>query len=142
VVMQGSATRVRNSDPVLHNTHGFWDGKVTAFNLALPTRGQEIPIARYLKRRGVIEIRCDAHTHMRAWMVVHDSPYFAVADEQGNFRIDGIPPGKYNVIMWHPGFVQKGFDKDGRPVYDEPRWATKEVAIPPKGSAAVDFELR
>lgn len=142
VVMEGSAARVRNSDPILHNTHGFWEGKVSAFNLALPNRGQEVLIKRYLKKPGVIEIRCDAHTHMKAWMVVHDSPYFAVTDAGGNFRIDGIPPGKYNVTMWHEGFVQKGSDKDGRPVYDEPRRMTKEVTIPPKGSAAADFELR
>ncbi len=41
--------------------------------------------------------------------------------------------------MWHQGFVQKGFDKDGRPVYDEPWKVTKEVTISPGGLAAVDF---
>jgi len=141
-VMAGSTTRVRNSDPVLHNTHGFWEGKISAFNLALPNRGQEVPITRYLKRPGVIEVRCDAHTHMKAWVVVHDSPYFAVTDEGGNFRIDGIPPGKYNVTMWHQGYVQKGYDKDGRPVYDEPRRITREVLIPPGGVVTLDFALR
>ncbi len=142
VVMLGGAGRIRNSDPVLHNTHGLWDGKLTAFNLALPGRGQEIPIKRYLKKPGVIELLCDAHTHMRAWMLVHDSPYFAVTDDGGNFKIDGIPSGKYTVTMWHQGFVQKGFDKDGRPVYDEPRRATREVTIRPGGSVAADFELQ
>lgn len=142
VVMKGGVARVRNSDPVLHNTHGFWNGRISAFNLALPNRGQEIPVQRYLKKPGVIEIKCDAHTHMKAWMVVHDSPYFAVTDEGGTFRIDGIPSGRYKVTMWHQGFVPKGFDKDGRPLYDEPRQVTKEVTIPPRGSAAADFELR
>jgi hypothetical protein len=142
VVMLGSSPRVRNSDPILHSTHGFWDGKANAFNLALPQRGQEVPIKRYLKKPGVVEIRCDAHTHMHAWTLVHDSPYFAVTEDDGSFRIDGIPPGKYRVAMWHQGFVQKGFDKDGRPVYDEPRRVTREVIIPPKGSAAAHFELK
>lgn len=142
VVMEGGPARIRNSDPILHNTHGLWDGKATAFNVALPRGGRDVPLARYLKRPGVIEVRCDAHTHMRAWLVVHDSPYFAVTDEAGNFRIDGIPPGKYTVTLWHPGYVQKGVDKDGRPVYDEPRRLTREVTIPPRGVAVADFQLR
>ena len=33
---------VVNSDPVLHNTHGYY-GKRTAFNMALPNEGQRIP---------------------------------------------------------------------------------------------------
>ena len=44
--------------------------------------------------------------------------------------------------MWHQGFVQKGFDKDGRPLYDEPRRVTTEVTIPPGGAATANFELR
>jgi len=141
-VMQGSAIKARNSDPVLHDSHGLWDGKITAFNVALPGRGREVPITRYLKKPGVIEVRCDAHTHMRAWLVVHDSPYFAVSDEGGHFKIDGIPPGKYTVTMWHEGYLQKGVDKDGRPVYDEPRRVTRELTIPPGGTAVANFELK
>lgn len=80
--------------------------------------------------------------HMLGWIVIHDSLYFAVTDAHGCFRIDGIPPGRYNVTMWHQGFVPKGFDKDGRPLYDEPRRVTTEVTIPPRGAAAVSFELR
>ncbi len=142
VVMQSGAIKVRNSDPVLHDSHGLWDGKITAFNVALPSRGREVPITRYLKKPGVIEVRCDAHTHMQAWLVVHDSPYFAVSDEEGHFRIDGIPPGKYTVTMWHEGYVQRGIDKDGRPVYDEPRRVTREVTIPSRGTAVANFELK
>jgi hypothetical protein len=141
-VMQGGPARARNSDPILHNTHGFWDGKLTAFNLALPLRGREIPIGRYLTKPGAIEIKCDAHTNMRAWIVVHDNPYVAVTDDAGSFRIDGIPPGQYNVTMWHQGFVPRGADKDGRPLYDEPRRVTRPVTISPRGTAVVDFELR
>src|SRR2546429_4639337 len=53
------------------------------------------------------------------WILVHDSPYVAVTDERGAFRITDVPPGTYKVTMWHAGFRPKGADKDGRPVYDE-----------------------
>ncbi len=139
-VMVGATAKIRNSDPILHNTHGSLDG-VTAFNLALPLQNQVIDITRRLKRPGVIRVLCDAHTHMVAWVVVHDSPYFAVTDEQGRFRIDRIPPGTYRVTMWHEGFHPRGLDKDGRVLFDEPRRLTRSVTIPPRGTVSVQFTL-
>ena len=139
--MAGSRVRVRNSDPILHNTHGFL-GKPTVFNLALPNKDQMIDITKRLTKPGVVRVLCDAHPHMFAWLIVHDSPYVAVTDEHGAFRIDGVPPGTWKVTMWHEGFRAKGVDKDGRPLYDEPRTVTKEVTIAPRSTATVDFELR
>jgi hypothetical protein len=137
----GQRVHVKNSDPILHNTHGFL-GKPTVFNLALPNKEQVIDITKRLTRPGVIRLLCDAHPHMFGWLVVHDSPYVTVTDDQGAFRIDGVPPGTWKVTMWHEGFRPKGADKDGRPLYDDPRTATKEVAVAPKGSATVEFDLR
>jgi plastocyanin len=139
-VTPGEKVRVKNSDPILHSTHFF--AKPAGFNLALPNKEQTIDITRRLTKPGVMRILCDAHPHMFAWMVVHDSPYLAVTDERGAFKIDTIPPGTYKVTMWHEGFRAKGVDKDGRPTFEEPHRITKEVTIAPKGTAAVDFELR
>jgi hypothetical protein len=140
-VMAGERTRVKNSDAILHNTHGFL-GKPTVFNLALPNKDQMIDITKRLTRPGVIRVVCDAHPHMTAWMIVHDSPYYAVTDGRGAFKIDGIPPGTYKVTLWHEGYRPKGLDKDGRPLYDEPRTVSKDVTIAPRGTATVDFELK
>jgi Carboxypeptidase regulatory-like domain len=140
-VMAGERTRVKNSDAILHNTHGFL-GKPTVFNLALPNRDQMIDITRRLTRPGIVRVVCDAHPHMTAWMIVHDNPYYAVTDARGAFRIDGIPPGAYKITMWHEGFRPRGLDKDGRPLFDEPRTLTKDVTIAPRATATVDFELK
>ena len=131
-VMAGAKVRIRNSDPILHNTHGFLD-RLTVFNIALPTKDQVVDITQRIKKPGVVEVVCDAHTHMRAWIVVRDNPYFAVSDDSGQFRIDEIPPGRYRVTAWHEGWVVTGKDKDGRPVYDPPRVLTQEVTVPPAG---------
>ena len=139
--MPGERVRVKNSDAILHNTHGFL-GKPTVFNLALPNKDQMIDITKRLTKPGVVHVLCDAHPHMFGWIVLHDSPYFAVTDDRGAFSIDGIPPGTYKVTMWHEGFRPKGVDKDGRPLYDEPRTVTKDVTIGPKTTVSVDFELR
>lgn len=132
---------IRNSDPILHNTHGFL-GTPTVFNIALPNKGQVIDVMKYLKNPGVIRVLCDAHPHMSAWMIVHDSPYYAVTDDKGAFRIADVPPGTYKVRMWHAGFRPKGADKDGRVLYDEPKTVTRELTVAPNGTATVDFELK
>jgi plastocyanin len=140
-VKAGDRVRVKNSDPILHNTHGFL-GRPTIFNLALPNKGQLVDITRRLTKPGVVRVLCDAHPHMFAWIVVHDSPYLAVTDERGAFRIDGIPPGTWKVTMWHEGFRSRGADKDGRPVYEEPRTVSQEITIAPRATAAIEFELK
>ena len=132
---------MKNSDPVLHNTHGF-SGEPTVFNLALPNRDQMIDITKRLTKPGVVRVLCDAHPHMFAWLVVHDSPYVAVTDDQGAFRIDGIPPGTYRVTMWHEGFRSRGTDRDGRPRYGEPVTQTRHLTLAPKATATVDFKIR
>jgi plastocyanin len=137
----GDRVRVKNSDPILHNTHGK-QGKPTVFNLALPNKEQMVDITKRLTKPGVVRVLCDAHPHMMAWMIVHDSPYYAVTDDKGAFKIDGVPPGTYKITMWHEGFRPKGVDKDGRPAYEDPVTVTKEITVAPKGAATIDFELK
>jgi len=140
-VMAGAKVRIKNADPILHNTHGFQE-RLTVFNVALPNRGQVVDITQRIKKVGVIDVQCDAHTHMQAWIVVRDNPYFAVTDESGHFRITEIPPGRYRVGAWHEGWVVTGKDKDGRPVYEAPRVLTQEVTVPANGEVTVDFDLK
>lgn len=140
-VTTSTPTKIKNSDPILHNTHGF-GSKKTAFNLALPNKDQVIDITRRIKEPGVMDIQCDAHSHMRAWMVVRPDPYVAVTDDRGAFQITDIPPGAYKVMAWHESWEVKGADKGGRPIYGEPVILTKEITIPSKGEAKVVFELK
>jgi plastocyanin len=137
----GGKTTLSNSDPILHNTHGFLD-RATVFNLALPTQNQVIDITRRLRKPGVVEIQCDAHPHMRAWMIVRDHPYVAVTDENGSFKVADIPPGTYRVVAWHESWKVIATDKDGRITYDKPVTMTREVTIPGKGEARIEFELK
>lgn len=94
-VIRPGKLEVTSSDPVLHNTHGFY-GQRTAFNLALPEKG--VRITRELPRPGLVRVECDAHGWMLAHIYVADSPYYALTGEDGSFRIDDIPPGNYTLV--------------------------------------------
>jgi len=94
-VIRAGAIDILNADPVLHNTHGFY-GKRTAFNMALPNKGDRIPAD--LPRPGLVRVECDAHGWMLAHVYVADSPYYVLTGKDGNFSITDIPPGDYTVV--------------------------------------------
>lgn len=96
VARQGKIDIV-NSDPVLHNTHGYY-GKRTAFNVALPEKG--VTVTKVLKRPGTVKVDCDAHGWMLAWVQVVDNPYFDQTGADGAFSISEVPPGDYTLVVW------------------------------------------
>jgi hypothetical protein len=96
-VMRAGDLDIVNSDPVLHNTHGFL-GKLTVFNVALPNQGQRI--TRPLRRTGLVRVECDAHGWMLGWILVADNPYYMVTGRDGAFALEGVPPGAYTLVAW------------------------------------------
>jgi plastocyanin len=94
-IMRAGAIDIHNSDPVLHNTHGFY-GRRTAFNVALPDAGASV--TSQLPRPGMVRVECDAHGWMLAHVFVADSPYYALTGKDGTFAVTGIPPGRYTLV--------------------------------------------
>lgn len=98
-VMPAGTLEIVNSDPVLHNTHGYY-GRRTAFNLALPNKGQTVPTE--LRRPGTVRVDCDAHGWMEGWIYVVDNPYYAATGSDGRFSITDVPPGDYTLVAVQP----------------------------------------
>jgi hypothetical protein len=94
-VVRAGKIDIVNSDPVLHNTHGFY-GQRTAFNLAMPDKGMKI--TSELPRPGLVRVECDAHGWMLAHIYVADSPYYALTAADGSFSITDVPPGTYTLV--------------------------------------------
>jgi hypothetical protein len=95
-IIRAGDFEIHNSDPVLHNTHGFY-GRRTAFNVALPNKGDKV--TRELPRPGMVRVECDAHGWMLAHVFVADSPYYALTGKDGGFSIGNVPPGKYTLVV-------------------------------------------
>ena len=110
VAPKGSDLTILNKDPLLHNIHAYEQigrARRTMFNIAQPAAGQ-IDVSKLKMRRGsVVEIDCDAHNWMSAWIYMSDHPYVAVTAADGRFDLPETPPGSYEIVMWHPQLGEK-----------------------------------
>jgi hypothetical protein len=95
----GQKLKVLNSDPVTHNVRSF-PVRNRAFNFGQPPDSG--PRERVFETaEPQIEIQCDIHPWMHAYLFVLEHPFFAVSDEAGNWSIEGLPPGQYSLAVWH-----------------------------------------
>ncbi len=95
----GQDFAMRNSDPIIHNVRSL-SQENRPFNIAQPA-GTPDRLKRFSDKEGPIELRCDYHRWMCAFIFVMDHPFFAVTDEHGRFTIKNLPLGEYVLATWH-----------------------------------------
>ena len=101
-VVRGSTVNVFSRDQVAHTPVFYREGNAEPVDqMHTVDDGQVIPSEKIARQSGVVEVRCKLHPFARAYIAVFDHPYFAITDAQGAFTIDGLPPGTYNVKVWH-----------------------------------------
>ena len=99
VLSVGSSLTLTSRDAVLHNSHAFFEDGSTVFNIAVPIPGMEV--SQKLDKAGLIKLRCDAgHTWMNAFIFVTAETFYALTDADGNFKIEDVPPGSYEMEVW------------------------------------------
>jgi plastocyanin len=118
-VMVGSVVDFPNSDKTYHNVFSL--SKTKRFDLGRYAAGRSKSVR--FDRAGVVRVFCDIHSHMNAFILVFNHPFFDVTTPEGRFRIDSVPPGTYTVVAWYEGEAQ----------------ATRPVTVPAGG--LVDIEL-
>ena len=62
--------------------------------------GQVVPTSDATARGGLIVVRDDLHPWVRAYVAVAPHPFVAVTAADGQFRFDGVPPGRYTLVVW------------------------------------------
>jgi plastocyanin len=99
VVQVGTTVEFPNHDRVFHDVFSFRDGK--QFELGLYPVGavKQVPF----DRPGLSRVFCNIHPGMAAYIMVVDSPYFAVTDRGGRFTLSRMPAGTFTYHAWRPG---------------------------------------
>ncbi len=92
----------RNSDGLLHNVHGT-PTVSSQWNFSMAVQGSTRTV-RIPRPEVAVEMRCDVHPWMRAYVGVLGHPYFAVTGADGRFALRDVPPGDYVVASWHERF--------------------------------------
>lgn len=122
-VQQGTTVQFLNGDAVQHNV--FWPSvggnKKASHNLGTWPQGEKRPYK--FEHPGVVPLLCNVHSEMSGYIIVSPTPYFAQTDAGGNYKIENVPDGKYNVVAFHAGMKSQ----------------TKRVIV--SGTGRADFAL-
>lgn len=98
-VRHGQLVRFENNDGSNHSVLAVSTNRANQLNtIAAPGRPVE---HRFEAQKLPVPIGCVLHPWMRAWVYVVPHPWFAVSDEQGRFKITGVPAGEYTVALHH-----------------------------------------
>jgi len=92
-VRVGSVVDFPNADPIFHNAFSNYDGQIFDVSLYPPGTSRSVRF----RRPGIVRVFCNIHPLMSAVIVVLETPYFTKLDANGRFRIEGVPPGGYEL---------------------------------------------
>ncbi len=122
-VLVGTTVDFLNSDDILHNVFSP-DKMAGRFNLGTYSKGNKKSVT--FIRPGDVVVLCNVHAEMEGYIVVVETPYFAVTDKTGKYTIPNVPAGTYTLKTWHKKL------KEGSLV----------VTVPEEGAMQADFSLR
>ena len=121
-ILVGTTVDWPNYDTIYHNVFSMSD--VKQFDLDL-YKGNPPGARVTFDKPGRVDVYCSIHKDMYCIVLVLENPYFASTDENGNYTITNVPPGKYKLKAWHE-----------RLPADE-----REITVPANGEVKADFVL-
>lgn len=96
-VQTGTQVDFPNFDPIFHNAFSNYNGQLFDVGLYPPGTSRTVRF----RRAGVVRVFCNIHPNMSAVIVSLDTPYFAVTQKDGTYRMDNVPPGEYRLRVFH-----------------------------------------
>lgn len=96
-VQVGTAVRFPNLDDEYHNVVSY--SKAKTFDLGRYLKTEPAPV-QVFDKPGLVELNCEIHEHMRAYILVLDTPFFTKTDENGRYMLENLPAGEVTVKVW------------------------------------------
>jgi plastocyanin len=93
----GTEVSFTNDDELYHDVFSL--SKPNDFDLGV-YQGNTAKL-RTFTNPGPVQLLCNLHSQMLGWVFVVPSPYYGQADGTGSFSIHGVPPGQYEIHVWH-----------------------------------------
>lgn len=98
VIQTGTSVQFPNKDNIRHHVYSFSPAKT--FDLKLYSGTPSKPVQ--FDQPGLVVLGCNIHDWMLAYVLVVETPYFGKAGADGTVKLDGLPPGDYELKAWHP----------------------------------------
>jgi plastocyanin len=97
VIPVGGKVEFPNHDPFFHNVFSMFEGK--PFDLGLYESGT----TRFVQfdKPGISFIFCNIHAEMSAVIITVATPYYAVSNARGEISLPSVPPGRYDLQVFH-----------------------------------------
>jgi plastocyanin len=126
VIPAGGKVEFPNHDPFFHNVFSLFEGK--RFDLGLYESGT----TRFVQfdKPGISFIFCNIHAEMSAVVIALATPYYAISDAHGDLAISDVPPGRYQLQVFHAGVAP-----------DALRARSREITIAPGQTTLGTFAL-
>jgi plastocyanin len=101
-VQVNQPVNVRNSDSFMHNVHTLPDA-ATGNKSVNQAQFPKTPDLKYTfaNAEPFLTFKCDVHPWMFSYLYVVNTPYFAVTQKDGTYKISGLPKGKYTLVAHH-----------------------------------------
>lgn len=96
-ITAGSWVDFPNADRIYHNVFSL--SKTKEFNLGRYPQGHSKAVQ--FDQPGVVRVFCEIHSHMSAFILVFAHRFYALTDDEGRYRIEGVPPGTYTLVVWN-----------------------------------------
>lgn len=110
VVQVGTPIRFPNSDNIRHSVYSFSPPRIFTLKLYAGTPASPV----MFDQPGIVVLGCNIHDAMVAWVLVVDTPYFALTAADGTATLRGLPPGSYVLRAWNNSMSQ---EQAGEPLH-------------------------
>lgn len=126
VIPVGGKVEFPNHDPFFHNVFSMFEGK--RFDLGLYESGS----TRFVQfdKPGISFIFCNIHAEMSAVVITLATPYYAVSDSRGELSFPEVPPGRYELQVFHSSVAPEAL-----------RALSREITVAPGESTLGTFSL-
>lgn len=96
-VQVGGTVGFPNLDPIFHNAFSKFSGQQFDIGLYPPGTSRTMQF----RKPGIVQVFCNIHSTMSAVIDVVPTPWYDVTSSTGKFAIAGVPPGEYQLHIFH-----------------------------------------